>query len=46
MSLWVTRCDTVHLTEVLDVVERQGIAEEVEKRILKHATVSVAVKRC
>lgn len=43
VSLRVTRGDTVDLTESLDVVEGERVAEEVEERILEHTSVAVTV---
>jgi hypothetical protein len=36
------QCDTY--TEVLQVVDGEGIAEEVQKSVLEHAAVAVAVE--
>jgi hypothetical protein len=43
VGLWMARGDAVYLTEVLDVVKAERIAEEMKEGILQHASVAVAV---
>ena len=44
MRLWVARRDAVNLTELLQVVDADLVAEQVQESILEHATVAVAAR--
>jgi hypothetical protein len=43
MRLRMTRCDAIYRAEGLDVVEANGVAKKMKKRILKHATVTIPI---
>lgn len=43
MCFRVARCDAIDLSEVLKVVDRECVAEEMKECILEHASVAVAV---
>lgn len=42
VGFWVARCDGVDLAEVLEVIDGDGVAEEVKESVLEHAAVAVS----